>query len=92
LSLPEYLTIDIPFTVKDEDAKLVWRTAWYSKLCAHRLLGDVKNNNVLIDLSQTSFLKYARNRCYDILPNRRYIDGVATLIHSTLRSARRLGC
>ncbi len=91
MGLPEYLTLNIPFTVKDVNAKLVWSTAWLSKLCAHRLLGDVKNNDVLIDLSQASFLKYARKRCYDILPNRRYIDGVATLIHSTLRSARKLG-
>ncbi len=49
-----------------------------------------KNNNLLIDLSQPSFLKYARKRCYDLLPNRRYIDGIATLIHSTLKSARKL--
>jgi len=46
---------------------------------------------MLIDLSQASFLKYARKRCYDILPNRRYIDGIATLIHSTLKSIRKLG-
>ena len=62
-----------------------------SKLCAHRLLGDVKGDGAFVDLSQANFLKYARRRCYDILPNRRYIDGVATLIHSTLRSARKLG-
>lgn len=91
MKLPEYLTINIPFTVKGEDARLVWWTAWHSKLCAHRLLNDVKNNNLLIELSQTSFLKYARKRCYNILPNRRYIDGMATLIHSTLKSARKLG-
>jgi len=91
LSLPEYITIDIPFTATGEEAKLIWCTAWFSKLCAHRLLSDVKRNEVVIDLSQISFLKYARKRCYDILPNRRYIDGVATLIHSTLRSARKLG-
>ncbi|RLF21848.1 MAG: transposase [Thermoprotei archaeon] len=90
-SLPEYLTISLPFTVKGENAKLIWLTAWFSKLCAHRLLDDVKNNEFLIDLSQTSFLKYARKRCYDILPNRRYIDGIATLIHSTLKSVRKLG-
>lgn len=91
MGLPEYLTVSIPFTVKGEDAKLVWWTAWFSKLCAHRLLGDVKANDILIDLSQANFLKYARRRCYDVLPNRRYIDGVATLIYSTLKSARKLG-
>ena len=91
MSLPDYLTIIIPFTVTRGRAKLFWWTAWLSKLCAHRLLSDVKNNSMLIDLSQASFLKYARKRCYDILPNRRYIDGIATLIHSTLKSIRKLG-
>jgi len=55
------------------------------------LLNNVKGNNLVVDLSQASFLKYARKRCYNILPNRRYIDGVASLIHSTLNSARKLG-
>jgi len=91
MSLPEYLTISLPFTVKDENAKLIWMTAWLSKLCAHRLLSDVKENEQLIDLSQAGFLKYSRRKCYDVLPNRRYIDGIATLIHSTLKSARKLG-
>jgi len=91
VELPEYLTINIPFTVEGEDAKLIWWTAWLSKLCTHRLLNDVKGNNLLVDLSQASFLKYARRRCYDILPNRRYIDGIATLIHLTLKSVRKLG-
>jgi len=90
MSLPEYLTISLPFTVRDENAKLVWWTSWLSKLCAHRLLGDVKENKILIDLSQTNFLKYARRRCYDILPNRRYIDGIASLMQSSLKSARKL--
>ena len=91
MELPEYLTISIPFSVRGESAKLIWFTAWLSKLCAHRLLNDVKSSEVLINFSQTSFLSYARRRCYDLLPNRRYIDGIATLVHSTLRSARRLG-
>ncbi|ADY01833.1 transposase, IS605 OrfB family [Vulcanisaeta moutnovskia 768-28] len=60
-------------------------------MCAHRLLNDVKGNDALLGFSQASFLKYARERCYELLPNRRYIDGVATLVHSTLRSARKLG-
>ena len=89
--MPEYLTVDLPFTVKGDHAKLIWFTSWLSKPCARRLLGDVKDDDLLVDLSQTSFLKYARKRCYGILPNRRYVDGVATLMHSTLKSARKLG-
>jgi len=91
VKLPDYITINIPFIVSDERAKLIWWTSWYSKLCAHRLLNDVKSNTELSNYSQTSFLQYSRKRCYDILPNRRYIDGIATLIHSSLKSAKKLG-
>jgi len=91
MKLPDYVTINIPFVASDERAKLIWWTSWYSKLCAHRLLNDVKSNPELPNYSQTSFLQFARKRCNDILPNRRYIDGIATLIHSSLRSARKLG-
>ena len=91
MELPDYITISIPFSVNDERAKLIWWTSWYSKLCAHRLLNDVKSNLELSNYSQASFLQYSRKRCYDILPNRRYIDGIATLIHSSLKSARKLG-
>jgi len=87
---PDYITLSIPFSVSDERAKLIWWTAWYSKLCAHRLLNDVKGNPELSNYSQSSFLQFTRKRCSDVLPNRRYIDGIATLIHSTLRSAKKL--
>jgi len=90
MELPDYITINIPFVVSDERAKLIWWTSWYSKLCSHRLLDDVKSNTELSNYSQASFLQYSRKRCYDILPNRRYIDGIATLIHSSLRSAKKL--
>jgi len=90
MEFPDYITINIPFVVSDERAKLIWWTSWYSKLCAHRLLDDVKSNLELSNYSQDSFLQYSRKRCYDILPNRRYIDGIATLIHSSLKSAKKL--
>ena len=90
MELPDYITMNVPFIVSDERAKLIWWTSWFSKLCAHRLLNDVKNNVELSNYSQSSFLQFARKECYDILPNRRYIDGIATLIHSSLRSAKKL--
>ena len=57
-------SISIPSTVKGDDAGLVWWPAWFSELYAHILLDDMKSNDVLIDLSQASFLKYARRRFY----------------------------
>ncbi len=60
------------------------------KLCAHRLLNIVKENPLLADLSQYDFIKIGRRLCYDIIPNRRYVDGVSTLIHASLQSAKAL--
>lgn len=90
VKLPEYIVICIPFSVKGEETKLIWWTAWLSKICAHRLLNDVKSNEILIELSETRFITYARSRCYNLLPNIRYIGGIAELIYSTLRSAKAL--
>ena len=88
---PEYITVRLPFHVVDREAFLILSTAWLSKICAHRLLNDVKSKNELINYSQYSFLQYARDRCWEIMSNRRYVDGIAVLIHSTLKSVKTLG-
>ena len=87
----EYITLRLPFHVIGEDARLVYWTAWLCKLCAHRLLDVVKQNPFLANLSQYIFIKMGRKQCYDIIPNRRYIDGISTLIHASLQSAKALG-
>jgi len=91
LNIPDYVTVRLPFHVVDREAFLILSTAWLTKVCAHRLLNDVKLNTELLKYSQYSFLQYARDRCYEILPNRRYVDGIAVLIHSTLKSVKALG-
>ena len=60
------------------------------KLCAHRLLEHIKQTPLLADLSQYDFIEIGRKLCYDIVPNRRYIDGISTLIHASLQSAKAL--
>ncbi|NPA70898.1 MAG: transposase [Crenarchaeota archaeon] len=84
------MTISLEFHTDDEEARAVLTTAWFSKLVAHRALRLVKENEVLADLSEYKFLKVMRSKCYDILPNRRYVDGMLKLIYSTLKSARAL--
>ena len=86
----EYVTLRLPFHVVGEEAKLVYWTAWLSRLCAHRLLEHVKRAPLLADLSQYSFIEVSRRLCYDVLPNRRYVDGISTLIHASLQSAKAL--
>jgi len=87
---PRYVTIALDFHADSGEAKAVLSTAWLSKLVAHRVLNLVKRNELLVDLLEYRFLKTLRGKCYDILPNRRYVDGILKLIHSTLKSAKAL--
>ncbi|MCD6301331.1 MAG: hypothetical protein J7L82_04595 [Staphylothermus sp.] len=91
MGLPRYVTLSLDFHTDGEEARALLSTAWLSKLVAHRALRLVKENEVLADLSEYRFLKIMRSKCYDILPNRRYVDGMLKLIYSTLKSARALG-
>lgn len=88
--MPRYVTISLDFHSNNEDAEVLLSTAWLSKLVAHRVLGLVKVNPLLSDLSEYKFLEVMRGKCYDILPNRRYVDGILKLVHSTLKSAKTL--
>jgi len=90
MKIVEYVVLRLPFHAIDEEARLIYWTAWLCKLCAHRLLNAVKDNPVLANLSQYDFIKMGRKLCYDIAPNRRYIDGISTLIHASLQSAKAL--
>ncbi|MEM4951978.1 MAG: hypothetical protein QXV81_06935, partial [Ignisphaera sp.] len=87
----DYVTISLPFHATGDVAKSIYWTAWLSKTCAHRVLERVKANPLLAKLSEYDFIKFTRELCYSLLPNRRYVDGVATLVYSSLQSARKLG-
>ena len=88
--MPRYITISLNFHIDGEEARAILSTAWLSKLVAYRVLSLVKENEMLADLSEYRFLKVMRTRCYDVLPNRRYVDGMLKLIYSTLKSAKAL--
>ncbi len=90
MNLPKYITIAMDFHVNDDYARNVLSTAWLSKLVAHRVISLIKENELVTDLSEYRFLKVLRSKCYDILPNRRYVDGILKLIYSTLKSAKAL--
>ena len=90
MELPKYITVTMDFHVNGDYARNILSTAWLSKLVAHRVLGLIKENELLADLSEYKFLKVLRSKCYDVLPNRRYVDGILKLVHSTLKSAKAL--
>ena len=89
--MPKYITLSLDFHIDGDIAKTIFSTAWLSKVVAHRALDLVRGNEFLTDLSEYTFLKKLRSACYDVLPNRRYVDGMLKLIYSTLKSAKKLG-
>ncbi|WP_206204977.1 hypothetical protein [Thermococcus sp. M39] len=89
--MSEYVTLTIPLSASGEKARRIYFTSWFSKLVAHRLLSLVKQNPPLVDFHERKFQTIARKQARDILPNRRYIDGMAKLVYSTLQSAKKLG-
>jgi len=90
MKLPKYITVTLDFHTDNDYARNILSTAWLSKLIAHRVLALVKEALFLSDLSEYRFLKLVRDKCYNILPNRRYVDGILKLVHSTLKSAKAL--
>ena len=90
-SLPEYVTIRLPFHADGNVASRLLSTAWLCKIIAYRVLRLIKENPLYTQLSETRFLQNLREKCYDILSNRRYVDGILKLIYATIRSAQALG-
>jgi hypothetical protein len=84
-----YVTLTFPFNVCCGVAKRLLSTAWLFKIATHRLLGIAKQSPVLpgTDIGWKSTF---RGIAYEIIPNRRYADGVITLIRSVYESCRQL--
>ncbi len=85
-----YITLTLPFNVSDVKASRLLSTAWLFKIAAHRMLNLAKHMSILpvTDISwKNSFRKYI----YEIIPNRRYTDGVIVLVRAIYESCRQLG-
>ena len=90
MELPRYVTIRLPFHADGVVARRILSTAWLSKIVAHRVLRIVKENPLYLQLPEKRFIKNLRSVGYEVLPNRRYVDGILKLVYSTLRSAHAL--
>ena len=85
-----YLTIRLPFNVCCREARLLLSTARLFRLAVLRLHDIVLQESPRI--SSEIYLKKAyRKRLWDLLPNRRYVDGAITLLYSVYESAQVLG-
>lgn len=85
-----YVTLTLPFNVGSEEAKYILSTAWLFKTATHRLLDTVKQSPIL-PATDIGWKNAFREVIYGILPNRRYVDGVITLVRGIYESCRQLG-
>jgi hypothetical protein len=85
-----YMTLTLPFNVCCGVAERIVSTAWLFKIATLRLLGVAKRSPVLpgTDIGWKSGF---RGVVYEVIPNRRYADGVVALVRSIYESCRQLG-
>jgi hypothetical protein len=65
-------------------------TAWLFKIATHRLLSIAKQSPVLPG-TDIGWKNTFRELVYEVVPNRRYTDGVVALVRSIYESCRQLG-
>jgi hypothetical protein len=89
LGIPQmtYITLVFPFNVCCDVAERLLSTAWLFKIATHRLLNVVKHFPVL-PATDIGWKNTFREIAYEIIPNRRYADGVVTLVRSIYESCR----
>ena len=85
----DYITLTLPFNASGEEARKLIATAKLFKLVALKVF-----NKFLSDgkppLSQFSMYKRYRKVGYEILPNRRYVDGAIDLVYGVIESVNEL--
>jgi len=84
-----YITPSFPFNVNGEVAKKLLSTAWLFKIATHRMLSIAKQTPVL-PATDIGWKNVFRKIIYEVIPNRRYADGVITLVRGIYESCREL--
>lgn len=85
-----YITITLPFSVDGNEAKRLLSTAWLFKTASHRMLSLAKQFPIL-PATDIGWKNTFRKIIYEVIPNRRYTDGVIVLIRGIYESCRQLG-
>ncbi len=85
-----YITLTLPFNVDGEEAKRLLSTAWLFKIATHRML-DLARQTPILPATDISWKNTFRKIIYEMMPNRRYVDGVITLVRGIYESCRQLG-
>jgi len=85
-----YVTLCLPFNVDGVEAKRLLSTAWLFKIATHRMLSIAKQCPVL-PATDIGWKNAFRKVIYEVIPNRRYVDGVIVLVQGIYESCRQLG-
>jgi hypothetical protein len=84
-----YMTLTFSFDVCCNVAKRLLSTAWLFKIATHRLFSVARQSHVLPG-TDIGWKNTFRRIVYEVIPNRRYADGVVTLVRSVYESCRQL--
>jgi len=85
-----YVTLCLPFNACGNTAKLLLSTAWLFKIATNRMLSLAKQIPVL-PATDIGWKSTFRKAIYELIPNRRYTDGVIVLIRGVYESCCQLG-
>ncbi|BAA80267.1 hypothetical protein APE_1276 [Aeropyrum pernix K1] len=85
-----YITLTLPFNVGGSVAGDLFSTAWLFKTATHRMLSLAKQTPIL-PATDIGWKNTFRKAIYEVIPNRRYVDGVITLVRGIYESCRQLG-
>lgn len=85
-----YITLTLPFNVGGDTARRLLSTAWLFKIASHRMLSLAKHFPVL-PATDIGWKNTFRKIIYELIPNRRYTDGVIVLVRGIYESCRQLG-
>jgi len=85
-----YITITLPFNTCCDDAGKILATAWLFRVATHRMLGLARGASIL-PYADIGWKNIFREVIYEVIPNRRYADGVIVLVRGIYESCRQLG-
>ncbi len=85
----DYITLTLPFNACGENARKLVSTAKLFRLTTLKVFKEFLSNGKPL-LSQFSMYKRYRKIGYQILPNRRYVDGAIDLVYGVIESINEL--
>lgn len=85
----DYITLTLPFNACGDNARKLVSTAKLFRLTTLKVFKEFLNDGKPL-LSQFSMYKRYRRIGYQILPNRRYVDGAIDLVYGVIESTNEL--